>query len=207
MNQCLTELFADKARIGHFLQKLPVAFEMAANEMPKSNPAIGILREHIIIGYLIGEFSKDRIMLPEMGNERAYDVVVCGEKLSIKTMTGSGLDSLKVVWTADQEKIAEEIKGGYYPSSDMLLVIIQWNKTAESVFYIPHHVQSEIFHQLGSQDYLKAAMGTNHRGINISSLALKKLLDHTDTLKHKVNWVKQGLDYTPYKRWEDFWSD
>jgi len=75
------------------------------------------------------------------------------------------------------------------------------------VFYIPHHVQSEIFHQLGSQDYLKAAIGTNHRGINISSLALKKLLDHTDTLKHKVNWVKQGLDYTPYKRWEDFWSD
>ena len=204
MNPCIANLLNDENRIDHFIQKLPIAFEMVSNEIPPRNPAIGILREHIIIGYFISEFGKDKVSIPTQGNERGFDVVVCDEKLSIKTVTGNGHGSVKILWTVDQSIIDQEIEN-YQPEYDLFLVTIHWEHTRDSIFYIPTSAQLEIY-DMFSVEYLKANRGTNHRGIFISTKAMKELKAHPNTLKREVTWTKQGKHYTPYERWEDFWK-
>ena len=144
MNPCIANLLNDENRIDHFIQKLPIAFEMVSNEIPPRNPAIGILREHIIIGYFISEFGKDKVSIPTQGNERGFDVVVCDEKLSIKTVTGNGHGSIKILWTVDQSIIDQEIEN-YQPEYDLFLVTIHWEHTRDSIFYIPTSAQLEIY--------------------------------------------------------------
>ena len=203
MNPCIVTLLNDENKVGRFVQKLPLAFEMASNEMP-GNPAIGMIREHIIIGYFISEFGKDKVNVPSQGNERGFDVFVCGEKLSIKTVTGYGHGSLKVLWTVDQSMIDQEIER-YQPEYDLFLVTIHWGRTRDSIFYSPTSVQLETYDMFGVE-YLKVNRGTNHRGIFINTEAMKALEAHPDTLKREVTWTKQGTHYTPYERWEDFWK-
>ena len=204
MNRCIVDLLNDKHKIKDFVQKLPIAFEIVSNEIPPRNPAIGILREHVIIGYFIFEFGKDKVSIPTQGNERGYDVVVCNEKLSIKTVTGYGYGSVKVLWTVDQLMIDQEIEG-YQPEYDLFLVTIHWGRTRESIFYIPTSVQLETYDMFGVE-YLRANRGTNHRGLFINTAAMKALKAHPDTLKSEVTWTKQRTHYTPYERWEDFWK-
>jgi hypothetical protein len=204
MNPCIVNLLNDEHKIQHFVQRLPIAFEMVSNEMPPGNPAIGILREHIIIGYFISEFGKDKVSVPTQGNKRGFDVIVCNEKLSIKTVTGFGHGSIKVLWTVDQSKIDQEIER-YQPEYDLFLVTIHWGQTRDSIFYIPTSVQLKTYEMFG-EEYLNAKRGTNHRGIFIRTEAVKAMKLHSDTLKCKVTWKKQGLYYTPHQRWEDFWK-
>ena len=205
MNPCIVSLLNDENKVGHFVQKLPIAFEMASNEMP-GNPAIGMIREHILIGYFISEFGKDKVSVPPQGNERGFDVFVCDEKLSIKTVTGYGYGSVKVLWTVDQSKADQEIEG-YQPEYDLFLVTAHWERTRDSIFYIPISVQFETHAKLGSMRYLNFKPGTNNRGIFISTEAMKELKAHPDTLKREVTWTKQGTHYTPYERWEEFWKE
>ena len=205
MNPCIVNLLNDENKIGHFVQKLPTAFEIVSNEIPSRNPAIGILREHVIIGYLISEFGEDKVSVPTQGNERGFDVVVYDEKLSIKTVTGNGHGSVKVLWTVDQSKVDLEIES-YQPEYDLFLVTIHWGRTRDSIFYIPTSVQLETYDMFGVE-YLKANRGTNHRGIFISTEAMKALKTHPDTVKSEVTWTKQGMHYTPYERWEEFWKE
>lgn len=204
MNPCIVNLLNDKNKIEHFVRKLPIAFEMASHEMP-GNPAIGMIREHIIIGYFISEFGKDKVSVPPQGNERGFDAIVCDEKLSIKTVTNDGYGSVKVLWTVDQSKANQEIEK-YQPKYDLFLVAIYWERTRDSIFYIPTSAQSETHAKLGSLEYLNFRPGTNNRGISLSTEAMKALKSHPDTLKREVNWERQGKHYTPYERWEDFWK-
>ncbi|MDE0184113.1 MAG: ThaI family type II restriction endonuclease [Candidatus Poribacteria bacterium] len=204
MNPCIANLLKDDIKVTRFVKNLPIAFEIVANEMPKGNPAIGILREHVIIGYFISEFGQNKIRVPEEGNKREFDVEVCGEPLSIKTITGNSL--VKILWTADQTIVNEEIAYRYHPETDMFLITIHWGKTQNSVFYIPKHVQSETYNQLGAAHYLRVASNTNHRGITIASKAMKTLKCHSDTLSCVVGWYKRGLHSSPYERWENYWA-
>ena len=55
--------------------------------------------------------------------------------------------------------------------------------------------------------YLKANVGTNHRGIAISKEAMKAIKSDNRIFKISVNWNKTGLQYQPYQRWEDFWKN
>ena len=203
MNPCIVSLLNDENKVEHFVQKLPIAFEMASNEMP-GNPAIGMIREHIIIGYFISEFGIDKVSVPTQGNERGFDVFVCDEKLSIKTVTGYGHGSVKILWTVDQSMIDQEIER-YQPEYDLFLVTIHWGRTQDSIFYIPISVQLETYEMFGVE-YLKVNRGTNHRGIFINTEPMRKLKAHPDTLKCKVTWTERGTHYTPYERWEDFWK-
>lgn len=205
MNPCIVNLLNDENRIDHFIQKLPIAFEMASNEVPPGNPAIGILREHVIIGYFISEFGQNRVSVPTEGNKRGFDVIVCDEKLSIKTVTGN--NNVTVVWTVDQSIINQEISGRrYQPECDLFLVTIHWEHTRDSIFYIPISVQLETYDMFNNVGYLNAKPGTNHRGITISTKAIKAMKSHPDTLKREVTWTKHGTYYTPYERWEEFWK-
>lgn len=204
MNPCIVSLLNDENKVEHFVQNLPIAFEMASNEMP-GNPAIGMIREHIIIGYFISEFGIDKVSVPTQGNERGFDVFVCDEKLSIKTVTNDGHGSVKVLWTVDQSRADQEIRV-YQPEYDLFLVTIHWGHTRDSIFYLPTSVQSEIHAKLGSLEYLNFRPGTNNRGISLSTKAIKAMKSHPDTLKREVTWTKHGTHYTPYERWEEFWK-
>lgn len=203
MNKCIVNLFNDNKKAKKLVKGLPKAFEMVNLELP-GNPAVGILREYAIIGFFRNEFHKTEIEIPDRGDVRGFDVVICNHKLSIKTVTKNG--DIKVLWTADNDKVDEEIEGNYKPDCDIFLVQIYWNKIRNSIFYIPREVQSEVFNKLGSNDYLKSSKSTNNRGIILSKEAKNLLLSNEHTLKLEVNWEKIGLNYTPYAKWEDFWK-
>ena len=205
MNLCIVEIFEDPKKSEKLTRGLPKAFEMASLELPSGNPAVGFLREHAITGFFLHLIGKDKIKIPSSGNKKGFDISVCGEPLSIKTVTANG--GVKVVWTVDDDSVKKEIGGIYKPDCDMLLTKIYWGKECPSIFYIPLSVQRDIYDKLGSKEYLTAASGTNHRGISIRQPAMKKLLEHPSTLSMVVNWQMVGLDYTPYSRWEEFWEE
>ena len=90
--------------------------------MPKGNPAFGILREHVIIGFLAAQFGKENASEPERGNRHGFNVVLCGSKLSIITRARHG--GVKIIWTVDTQQVEYEINEGYKPKHDLLLVNI-----------------------------------------------------------------------------------
>ena len=73
------------------------------------------------------------------------------------------------------------------------------------MFYIPTEVQREI-HDLMKDRYLKASVGTNHRGIAISSQAMRAIKDDPRVLRCAVDWQKTGLNYSPFDRWQEYWT-
>lgn len=203
MNDCLLKLFKNDQSIALLQTKLPLAFEMASMEMPKGNPAVGIIRENILTSFLSSQLETGSVIQAESGTARGSDLLLCGQPLSIKTTTGNG--AIKVLWTVDPLKIGQEMALTYQPDCDVVLVCIFWGKDKESVFYIPKEVQQKVMDEVGRSSYLAAEVGTNHRGINIASSARKKLLQHDDTLKIKINWNRIKPAYNPRKRWDDFW--
>ena len=202
MNQCIIDLFKNH-RINRLVQGLPKAFEMATQEIPKGNPAVGIIREHILTGFFINEFGKNKVIIQDDGIKRGTDINVCGHDLSIKTVSGNG--EIKALWTVDPLRIGMEISRDYKPICDIFLVNIFWGKEKESVFYIPQSVQVNTRNELGDK-YLKANVGTNHRGISISKLAMENMKKDNNVLKKSVKWNKSGLEYKAHDRWVDFWD-
>ncbi len=204
MNQCLRDLFLNPVRRNRFARGLPTAFAMVKQRMP-GNPAVGILREHVITGYLVAEFGQEKVQVPEKGNERSYDVVLCGEKLSIKTITGDV--GFKILWTADTEKVYREIDTGYEPTHDILLINIFWDELKDSVFYIPLSAQQSVFNCIGRSNYLSSATGTNNRGIEIRKRAVKELKAHSNTFRMSVMWVPDHTKYPePWDEWVKYWN-
>ncbi len=206
MNSCLRELFETPEKRNRFAKGLPTAFDMVRTRMPKGNPAVGILREHVIIGFLVAEFGLDQVVVPERGNERSYDVVLCDGELSIKTVTGNV--GVKILWTVDTQQVKREINIGYKPQHDILLVNIFWRETKESVFYIPVNVQQCVFDKLGREQYLSSATGTNNRGIEISRKSITTLKSHQDTIKIPVSWFPANMNYPdPWDEWDEYWKN
>jgi hypothetical protein len=202
MNECIVSLLRDSNKSAKLARGLPKAFEMAGLELPSKNPAVGFLREHIVIGFFLNEFGADNIQIPNTSTERGYDVAVCGGQLSIKTVTGGG--KIRMLWTPDTYKVGGEVKV-YTPEYDLFLVHINWGQCKDGVYYIPREVQC-IIHEANPKDYLHVPVGTNHRGPELTTSAKNALLKHHDTIRLKVDWKKHGLDYTPYNRWEKFWE-
>ncbi len=185
--------------------RLPVAFDIVQKRMPKRNPAVGILREHVIIGFFAAEFGEDKVITPKQGNERSNAVTVCGQKLLIKTRTSNG--EVKILWTVDTEKVEQEINEGYQPEYDILLVNIFWGQKKDSVFYIPLSVQESVLDSMGRENYLSSATGTNNRGIGIRGRAISKLKAHSDSLGFSVNWITADINYpAPWQEWQDYWE-
>ena len=206
MNRCLYELFLIPEKRERFAKGLPTAFDMVRRRMPPGNPAVGILREHVIVGFLEVEFGRSEISVPKDGVERGYDVELCGEKLSIKTRTGAG--GFKILWTVDTDYVKRELREGHPPEHDILLVNIHWQKTANSVFYIPVEVQKNVLNSIGQNRYLSSATGTNNRGIEIQGMAAKLLRNHPSTFRFQVNWRVAEKTYpTPWEEWANYWRE
>ena len=204
MNPRIADLFSGPKRIQRLAEGLPRAFAVARGEMPPGNPAVGILREHILIAYFIDEFGKDAVHVPARGTERGFDLIVDGHELSIKTTTGN--TNFKVLWTVDSLQIGREIARDYEPKTDIFLVQLHWGKERDSVFYIPAEEQVDLRRSL-SDGYLSAAVGSNHRGIQITSVARKQLLARPNTLRASVNWQEHVVASTPFDRWVSFWRE
>ena len=204
MNQCIINLLNDKVAINKLIIGIPKAFQIAKIEIPGGNPAVGLLREQAIIGYFKHYF-KDEVSTPIEGNKRDFDVSICNQKLSIKTATKNG--SIKVLWTVDTSVVNREINN-YVPKCDLFLIRIWWGSNEYSIFYIPIEVQINVLQELEiPANYLHSSTGTNNRGIEISRQAMKLLENHEKTIKLKVDWKTDELDYSPYDRWEEYWKN
>lgn len=204
MNPLLVDLFdSDNEALNRLVTGLPQAFEVVRQEMPKGNPAVGVLREHVLVGFFLAEYGRNQVKVPDRGIERGYDIKLKGRELSIKT--GTGNNRPKVLWTVDPLQIGREISRDYQPTCDMLLVNIYWGNCRESIYYIPLEVQMEVHNEL-EDEYLSAAVGTNHRGISITPTAMKDLKRHKDTLSASVDWVESGIEISPHDRWVEFWE-
>ena len=160
----------------------------------------------MLTGFLIDEFGEDHVVVPDDGVKRGIDVTLHGIELSIKTTTGAANSGVKVLWTVDPLQIGREIARDYKPECDMLLINIFWGKTRKSIYYIPIEVQLETRAALGDK-YLHAKVGTNHRGISISTLAMKMLKEHEATISAHVNWLESDMHVMPHDRWVDYWSE
>ncbi len=203
MTNSLKKLFESDESLNRLVSGLPRAFEIVRQEMPPGNPAVGVLREHVIIGFFVTEYGAENVEIPEKGIERGYDVKLFGTKLSIKTGTGNAPP--KVLWTVDPLQIGREISRDYKPTCDMLVVNIYWSKNRDSIFFIPVEVQQIVWAVMKDQ-YLDAKVGTNHRGISITRAAMTQLKAHEKTLKARVHWVESGIEISPHAQWETYWK-
>lgn len=124
--------------------------------------------------------------------------------LSIKTITGRG--GVKLIWTVDRQKLLE-FHDNYSPKCDILLVRIQWDKDAKSLFLIPLKIQNKIFKKRGKNGYIKLPPeGTNPRGAEFNKEALELLLNDPETKSITINWQRSKIDLNPYQKWVDYWS-
>jgi hypothetical protein len=167
---------------------------------------VGSLRERIIIALLIYKFGEANVETELPITEPEIDVKLFGRPLSIKTITANSFSGVKLIWTVDAEK-AREFSETYHPKCDVLLVQINWG--GEGGFhYLPVSAQTRLFQEMGKDRYIKLPKaGTNPRGVEISRIALTRLIDDRESRCIRINWQKKEIRFNPYKRWIEMWSE
>jgi len=209
MNRHLLEVFEDDILIAKVKKRLPYLYRLAELECSRAGKIgmeVGSVREKIIIALLIYRFGDSNVKTDIPIIQPEVDVKLFEMPISIKTITGKNFGGVKIIWTVDAQK-AREFLLSYYPCCDMLLVQIFWNGNG-GFYYIPLEVQEKIFKETGREGYIKLPKaGTNPRGVEISKEALSKLVQDKESKKIEINWQKREIDYHPYKRWVDYWSE
>jgi len=81
---------------------------------------VGSARERILIALLIYKFGETNVETQIPITEPEVDVKVLGNPISIKTVTGSKLNGVKLIWTVDAEQ-AFKFSQSYQPRCDILL--------------------------------------------------------------------------------------
>jgi hypothetical protein len=204
----LLNLFSEAEIIAKIKDKLPKLFQIAELESQRAGKIgmeVGSLRERIIVSLLVYKFGGQNVETEIPITESEVDVKVFGNPISIKTKSGTGFSGVKLIWTVDADN-AIEFQRKYVPSCDMIYVQINWGSNG-GLFYFPKQVQEEIFKLLGREDYIKLPpKGTNPRGVELSSKALKKLVEHNHTKKIDITWIKKEIKFNAFKRWIDLWA-
>lgn len=209
MESKLSELFKDESLKNKIGERLPYLFTLAAKESSRAGNIgmqAGSLRENIIIALLIYKFGEQNVRtdIPIIAPE--VDVEVFGVPVSIKTISGKGLSGVKLVWTVDAQK-AREFSETYYPRCDILFVHIIWGGVG-GFYYIPLEAQRKLFEEMGRGRYIRLPKpGTNPRGVEISREALLRLIGDKETKSIGISWQKSEIEYDPYRRWIDYWSE
>jgi hypothetical protein len=217
MESQLSKIFTDKKLIERIKKKLPHLFNIAELESSRAGKIgmeVGSAREKILIALLIYKFGKENLETEIPITMSEVDVIFFRQSISIKTITS--YSGVKVIWTIDAQK-AFEFYNTYQPKCEMLLTQLRWDLKEKNIkkgahpgglFYVPLQVQKEVLADIGKDKYLKLPKrGTNPRGVEISSLALRKLLNHKDTKCIKIIWKRSQITYDPYKRWVDYWKE
>ena len=209
MTSHLIELFEDETLIDKIKRRLPYLYQIAELESSRAGKIgmqVGSLRENIIVALLIYKFGEKDVNTDIPIVEPEVDVKLSEHPISVKTITGKSLSGVKLIWTVDAEK-AREFLENYYPRYDMLFVQIVWNDIG-GFYYIPIEAQKRLFEKIGRERYIKLPKpGTNPRGVEISKEALSRLVGDKETKVIEVSWQKSDVEYKPYQRWVDYWSE
>lgn len=209
MTSHLIELFEDETLTDKIKRRLPYLYQIAELESSRAGKIgmqVGSLRENIIVALLIYKFGEKDVNTDIPIVEPEVDVKLSEHPISVKTITGKSLSGVKLIWTVDAEK-AREFLGNYYPRYDMLFVQIVWNDIG-GFYYIPIEAQKRLFEKIGRERYIKLPKpGTNPRGVEISKEALSRLVGDKETKVIEVSWQKSDVEYKPYQRWVDYWSE
>lgn len=209
MDDNIRRLFADQKMVNKIKSNLPDFFQMAELESQRGGKVgmeVGSLRERILISLFMHYFGEGNVDsdLPITAPEA--DVAVFENPISIKTKSGSGYSSVKLIWTVDAE-MAGNFLNSYTPSCDMMFVHIYWGKT-KGLYYFPLEIQTEVFKSLGRKNYIKLpTAGTNPRGVELKANALKTLTEHPNNLRIDIDWIKRQINYNKYERWLELWRN
>ena len=209
MTSRLIELFEDETLTDKIKRRLPYLYQIAELESSRAGKIgmqVGSLRENIIVALLIYKFGEKDVNTDIPIVEPEVDVKLSEHPISVKTITGKSLSGVKLIWTVDAEK-AREFLENYYPRYDMLFVQIVWNDIG-GFYYIAIEAQKRLFEKIGRERYIKLPKpGTNPRGVEISKEALSRLVGDKETKVIEVSWQKSDVEYKPYQRWVDYWSE
>ncbi len=204
----IADLFTDQVIIQKIQNNLPQLFYLAELESSRAGKVgmeVGSVREKILIALLIYKFGSENVETKIPITEPEVDVKVFGNPISIKTMTGRRLGSVKLIWTVDAAQ-ALKFSQEYIPCFDMILAQINWEGIGW-LFYFPCSLQKDVLIQINRERYIKLPKaGTNPRGVEISSEALNILANHPNALKIPINWNREKIEYNPYGRWLEYWE-
>jgi hypothetical protein len=208
MNNQLKTLFTERKIVNKIQNKLPKLFQIAELESSRAGKIgmeVGSLRERIIVALLIYKFGEKNVITNIPITESEVDVIVYNIPISIKTKTGKSFSGIKLVWTVDSES-ALKFRQNYKPNCDMIFVQINWNNGG-GFYLIPKEAQTEVFKKLGIDEYIKLPKpGTNPRGVEMSAVALKELIEHKSTLIIPIEWKKETVEFDAFLRWIELWQ-
>ena len=209
MNDHICEMFEDEVLKRRIKKRLPYLYRVAELESSRAGKIgmqVGSVRESIIVALLVYKFGESNVKTDIPIIEPEVDVELFGQPISIKTITGTRFSGVKLIWTVDPQK-AREFLENYTPRCDILLAQIVWNRKG-GFYYIPLESQQRVFERLGREGYIKLPKpGTNPRGVEIAKEALSSLVQDEESRLIEIDWQKPEIDYQPYKRWVDYWSE
>jgi Restriction endonuclease ThaI len=186
----LEQLFSDPIMITTIQAKLPQLFQLAELDNMRDGKLgmeIGSARERILIALLIAHFGVDNVTTALPITLAETDVILGDQPISIKTLTSKNLVGVKLVWTVDAQKSQAFIEQ-YQPHCDILLAHINWHGDGAFYFKLPK-------------------LGTNPRGVELSTDALRQLASCAATKKIAIHWSRSPItNYTPYDRWVELWQ-
>lgn len=204
----ICELFDDKNTVQKIKKKLPQLFllaELESQRAGKTGMEVGSIRERVIVSLLIYKFGEENVKTEIPITQHEVDVLLFNNPISIKTKTSKGHSGFKLSWTVDAQP-AQNFQDLYQPSCDIIYVQINWNNRG-GLYFIPVEEQISLIGELGKTIYVKLPKpGTNPRGVEISTKALRRLIDSQNTLKMDINWKKENVKVNPYQRWVELWK-
>ena len=201
-------IFQDRSVIAKVQSRLPELFylaELESSRAGKIGMEVGSVRERILIALLIYVYGSQNVNTELPIHEPEIDVVVHKTPISIKSMTGSRIGGVKLIWTVDREQ-ATSFASRYEPHCDMLLAHINWGGEG-GLHYFPRSLQTELLVKLGREEYIKLPKpGTNPRGVEMSAQAMRLMVDHPGSTKIPVKWERKSVEFDPYQRWLSLWE-
>jgi len=204
----LCELFDDSAVIKRIKDRLPYLFQLAEVESFRGGKIameVGSARERIIVSLFMWKFGEENVDTKIAATETEVDDKVFGSPVSIKTITGASFRGVKLIWTVDAEKALQYCEH-YRPRCDIVLAQISWNKVG-GLYLFPVEAQQRAFNVLGREAYLVPPKpGTNPRGVEISSEALKMMARDERSRLIEILWSRSDIKHNPYLRWLDYWK-
>ena len=202
------DLFKDQNTVSKIKSKLPYLFQLAEQENSRNGKLgmeIGSARERILIAMLMSKYGKDAVDIDLPITYKEVDVLVNGLPISIKTITSSTLNGVKLIWTVDAKK-AIEFVNNYKPECGIMLTQINWGSTGY-LYYFTTKSQAEVLSRLGKDKYFKLPKaGTNPRGVEISKEALNLLVSREDTGTVIIPFERQDIEYNQYEKWLELWE-
>ena len=203
-------IFDNEEYVQKIKTKLPTLFLLAEVENSRNGKLgmeIGSTRERIIIALLMYIFGVEDVDADLPITLAEVDVLVKKEPLSIKTATGARIPGVKLIWSVDAQK-ALEFKEHYEPTCDLMLVQINWHNKGY-LYLFPKQTQKDVLESIGRDVYIKLPkQGTNARGVELSGIAIQKLMQEPTARKIEIDFTRTEVDYkAAYTRWLDYWNE